>query len=189
MKILFLDQSGKPGGAELCLLDIAKPYRHTSLIALFADGDFRNLLQKSHIPVQILTNQTIKTRKQSNLIQGLTSLTQIIPLITKLIPIAKKYDLIYANTQKALVVGTLTSFLSQRPLVYHLHDILCTTHISKTNLTLAITLANRFASLEIANSQASQTAFIQAGGNPNLVQVVYNGFNSQKYQICDATRQ
>ncbi len=24
MKILFLDQSGKPGGAELCLIDIAK---------------------------------------------------------------------------------------------------------------------------------------------------------------------
>jgi len=27
MKILFLDQSGKPGGAELCLLDAALPYR------------------------------------------------------------------------------------------------------------------------------------------------------------------
>ncbi|MDJ0799971.1 MAG: glycosyltransferase family 4 protein [Calothrix sp. MO_167.B12] len=185
MKILFLDQSGKPGGAELCLLDIAKPYRHTSLVTLFTDGDFKTLLKKSHIPVQILTNQTIKTHKQSNLIQGLTSLTQIIPLITKLIDIARKYDLIYANTQKALVVGALTSLLTHRPLVYHLHDILCTTHFSKTNLHLAITLANRFASLVIANSQASQTAFINAGGNPHLVKVVYNGFNSQKYQIAN----
>lgn len=46
MKILFLDQSGKPGGAELCLIDIAKPYRDNCLVGLFADGDFRTLLEK-----------------------------------------------------------------------------------------------------------------------------------------------
>ena len=34
------------------------------------------------------------------------------------------YDLIYANTQKALVVGAISSAISRRPLVYHLHDIL-----------------------------------------------------------------
>jgi hypothetical protein len=32
MKVLFLDQSGKPGGAELCLIDIAKPYRDHCLL-------------------------------------------------------------------------------------------------------------------------------------------------------------
>jgi len=40
VKILFLDQSGKPGGAELCLIDIAKPYRDRCLVGLFADGSF-----------------------------------------------------------------------------------------------------------------------------------------------------
>jgi hypothetical protein len=35
MKVLFLDQSGKPGGAELCLIDIAKPYRERYLLGLF----------------------------------------------------------------------------------------------------------------------------------------------------------
>ena len=56
MKILFLDQSGKPGGAELCLVDIAKPYGKNALVGLFADGDFRSLLQENQIPVEVLTN-------------------------------------------------------------------------------------------------------------------------------------
>jgi hypothetical protein len=49
MKILFLDQSGKPGGAELCLLDIAKPFSDSCLVGLFADGDFRKLLENYQV--------------------------------------------------------------------------------------------------------------------------------------------
>ncbi|MBE9033659.1 glycosyltransferase [aff. Roholtiella sp. LEGE 12411] len=182
MKILFLDQSGKPGGAELCLIDIAKPYRDRALVGLFADGSFRKLLEQNHIPVEVLANQAIQVRKESSLAQGLKSLEQIVPLITKVVKIASKYDLIYANTQKALVVGALASFFTRRPLVYHLHDILSIEHFSQTNLRIAINLANRFASLVIANSQASKTAFVQAGGNPDIIKVVYNGFEPKIYQ-------
>ncbi len=184
MKILFLDQSGKPGGAELCLIDIAKPYRDNCLVGLFADGSFRNLLEQNQIPVQILTNQEIQVRKESSVIQGLASLTQLLPLITKVAKVAREYDVIYANTQKALVIGALASFLSHRPLVYHLHDILSPEHFSKINRAIAVNLANR-ASLIIANSQASKTAFIAAGGKANIVEVAYNGFDSKLYQISE----
>lgn len=183
MKIFFLDQSGKPGGAELCLIDIAKPYQDNCLVGLFADGSFKNLLEENQIPVEILTNNQIQVRKESNLAQGLGSITQLLPLIQKVAKIARNYDLIYANTQKALVVGALASFISRRPLVYHLHDILSPAHFSKTNRMIAVNLANKFASLIIANSLASKDAFIAAGGNPKLTEVVYNGFDSQLYQI------
>lgn len=186
MKILFLDQSGKPGGAELCLIDIAKPYRENCLVGLFANGSFRDLLEKNQIPVKILTNQAIQVRKESSLLQGLGSLAQLLPLINKVAKIARDYDLIYANTQKALVIGAIASFLSRRPLVYHLHDILSPEHFSKTNRTIAVTLANRFAKLIIANSQASKTAFIAAGGRGDIVEVVYNGFDSALYQVNEA---
>ncbi|ACC81485.1 glycosyltransferase family 4 protein [Nostoc punctiforme] len=182
MRIFFLDQSGKPGGAELCLIDIAKPYSHSALVGLFADGPFKDLLEQNHIPVEILATQTIQVSKESSLAQGLKSLGQLAPLITKVIKKAREYDLIYANTQKALVVGALASFFSRRPLVYHLHDILSTEHFSQTNLRIAINLANRCASLVIANSQASKTAFIQAGGRSDIVEVVYNGFDLKIYQ-------
>lgn len=182
MKILFLDQSGKPGGAELCLIDIAKPYRDRCLVGLFADGSFKNLLEQNHIPVQVLATQAIQVRKESNLAQGLASLGQLAPLIAKVVQKAREYDLIYANTQKALVVGAIASFFSRRPLVYHLHDILSAEHFSQTNRRIAVKSANLFASLVIANSQASLTAFVAAGGRPEITEIVYNGFDAKIYQ-------
>jgi glycosyltransferase involved in cell wall biosynthesis len=180
MKILFLDQSGKPGGAELCLIDIAKPYENDCLVGLFANGSFKDLLEKNHIPVQVLTDQAIEVKKESSLSQGLASITQLAPLINQVVKIARNYDLIYANTQKALVVGAIASIFSRRPLVFHLHDILSPEHFSKTNRNISVTLANR-ASLVIANSEASKKAFIEAGGKADKVEIVYNGFDPQKY--------
>jgi glycosyltransferase involved in cell wall biosynthesis len=192
MKILFLDQSGKPGGAELCLLDIAKEYRDHCLVCLFAEGSFRNMLEAEQIPVKMLATP-LQIQKDSNVLQGLYSIGQLIPLVINIARLSRQYDLIYANTQKALVVGALASILSRRPLVYHLHDILSTEHFSRTNQQIAVTLANRCASLVIANSQASQAAFIAAGGQQKLTQVVYNGFNPSCYQVTrfqrDAIRQ
>ena len=186
-RILFLDQSGKPGGAELCLIDIAKPYRDSCLVGLFADGTFKQLLEEQHIPVQVLATKAIEVRKESGLAQGLGSLKQLLPLINRVATLSRDYDLIYANTQKALVVGAIASFLSRRPLVYHLHDILSLDHFSATNRRIAVTLANR-AALVIANSQASQDAFIAAGGRKDIVEFVYNGFDLALYQQQPATK-
>jgi glycosyltransferase involved in cell wall biosynthesis len=182
MKILFLDQSGKPGGAELCLLDIAEVHRDHCLVCLFADGGFRELLEQKQIPVHVF-NQRLQIRKNSSIIHGLASLNQLIPLIAHVSQLSQNFDLIYANTQKALVVGAFASLFSRRSLIYHLHDILSLEHFSATNLRIAITLANHLASRVICNSKATQSAFIQAGGRAELTVAVYNGFNPSQYQI------
>lgn len=189
MKILFLDQSGKPGGAELCLIDIAKPYRDSCLVGLFADGAFRQLLEQQDIPVEVLATTPIQVRKESSVVQGLSSVGSLLPLIAKVAQNARDYDLIYANTQKALVVGALASLFSRRPLVYHLHDILSPDHFSRTNRAIAVTLANTTAKLVIANSQASQAAFVEAGGRSHLTQVVYNGFEPELYRTDASIRE
>ena len=180
MKILFLDQSGKLGGAELCLADIAQQFQSNSLVGVFAEGAFPEYLRKRHIPVKILTDQPLQVQKASGLLAGLKSLNRLIPLITQVTHLSKQYDLIYANTQKALVVGAIASILSRRPLVYHLHDIVSPEHFSATNRRIIITLANR-AALVIANSQASRDAFMKAGGQGDQVHVVYNGFRPEDY--------
>lgn len=182
MKILFLDQSGELGGAELCLLDLIKPYRDSSLVALLSDGPFKALLAQHQIPVQLLTTKPIQVRKASHWSQSLKSINQLLPLILKVAQLSRHYDLIYANTQKALVIGAFASLLSRRPLVYHLHDILCDQHFSPTNRWLAVTLANRFAAQIFATSEASRAAFVAAGGDANRTHVVYNGFDPAVYQ-------
>jgi glycosyltransferase involved in cell wall biosynthesis len=181
MKILFLDQSGKLGGAELSLLDVAKPYRDRCLVGLFADGPFRMALEKADIPVTVLTSHLLKVSKTSDIWQGLSNLVQLLPLVNQVAQLSRDYDVIYANTQKAFVIGAIASVFSRRRLVYHLRDILSLEHFSQTNLRLAVGLANHTASLVIANSQATQQAFVQAGGRADLVKVIYNGFDPEVY--------
>lgn len=183
MNILFLDQSGKLGGAELSLTDVVKPYRASCLVGLFADGPFKTLLEQQQIPVQVLTTQAIEISKTSGLLQSLSRTRSLLPLMVQVAKIARRYELIYANTQKALVIGAIASALARRPLVYHLRDILSTDHFSPANRRVAVTLANRFASLVLTNSEATRSAFIAAGGRPNLAHVVYNGFTPEHYQV------
>jgi glycosyltransferase involved in cell wall biosynthesis len=188
MKILFLDQSGKPGGAELCLLDIAKSYDDRSLVALFSSGIFKELLEQYQIPVKVLAKQGINVRKDHNAAQGISQLGQLLPILIQVIKLSYQFDVIYANTPKALIIGAIASLVSRRPLVYHLHDIVSAEHFSATNRYLLINLANRCASLVIANSKASQAAFIKAGGRAELTEVVYNGFQPESYQVNDDER-
>lgn len=183
MKILFLDQSSEPGGAELCLADIAQQFAKTSLVGVFTEGLFPDYLRQWNIPVKVLADQTFQVQKTSGLLAALKSLNQLVPLVTRVAQLSKHYDVIYANTQKALVVGALTSFLSNRPLVYHLHDIVSRDHFSAINRRIIITLANQ-AALVIANSQASLDAFIQSGGRAENVHIVYNGFRLESYENC-----
>jgi glycosyltransferase involved in cell wall biosynthesis len=183
MQVLFLDQSGHLGGAELCLLDIAKPQAPQALVCLLADGPFRQRLETEQIPVKVVGQGPIQVRKNSGFAQGIGSLGQLLPMVQQVADLAQGYDLIYANTPKALIVAALASALSRRPLVYHLHDIISPDHFSTTNRHLLIFLANRFATLIIANSKASQAAFMSAGGQAHKVKVVYNGFRPEAYQI------
>ena len=189
MNILFLDQSGKLGGAELSLLDLAKFYQKNALVGLFADGAFKQRLEQHQIPVKILTQQSINVSKDSNLIQILRNSFSIIPLIINITKVAQNYDVIYANTQKAFVMGAIASFLSNRPLVYHLRDIISEDHFSATNRWIIINLANQFATLVIANSKATKRSFIEAGGRADLTKVVYNGFEVNHYSNSSTERE
>lgn len=187
LNILFLDQTAKLAGAELVLLDIAKFYKEKCLVCLFEDGPFRELLKQHQIPVKVLAAQPIQVRRDNSFIQSLGSINQLIPLIHQVTQLSYEYDLIYANTLKALVVGALASLVSRCPLVFHLHDILSKEHFSTTNRRLVVTLANRFASQVITVSHAARNAFIGAGGNPDIIKVVYNGFEPELFRGYGST--
>jgi glycosyltransferase involved in cell wall biosynthesis len=192
MRILFLDQSGQLGGAELCLLDLAQFYGEACCVALFEGGPFADRLTQAQIPTQILSEGALQMRKHSGVWQGLANLDKLWTLIHQVAQLAEQYDLIYVNTPKALVVGAMASLISRRPLAYHLHDIISAEHFSRVNQMLLITLANRAAKVVIANSIASQQAFEAAGGKPDRVQVIYNGFAPDRYRqalVRDSVRQ
>jgi glycosyltransferase involved in cell wall biosynthesis len=87
------------------------------------------------------------------------------------------YEVVFANSQKALVVSALSSWVAQRPLIWNLHDILTADHFSALNRKVAVALANRFARRVIVNSEATLRAFHEAGGAVEKGTVVYNGID------------
>lgn len=187
MKILFLDQSGQLGGAELCLADLAQYYGDRCQVCTFAPGPFPEKLRQQQIAVEVLAEQGLKFQKRSGAGQAVKALKDLGPLIYRVSRLSRQYDCIYANTQKALVVGAIASRISRKPLIYHLHDIVSPEHFSNLNQRIIVTSANR-AALVIANSKASQTAFIAAGGRTELTHVVYNGFDLDKYPASPQRR-
>ncbi len=178
--ILFVDQSGAVGGAELMLADIASSIGLPNEVLLFADGPFRELLQRRSIDVTVSAS-SLRTTKDSGIFRSMMAIPNTSRLAVVIANRSRQHDVVYANTPKAFVLSAFASFLTRKPLVYHLHDILDSAHFSRSNIKLLVKLANRTANLVIANSVATADAFVKAGGRRDKVQVVYNGFNPATY--------
>jgi glycosyltransferase involved in cell wall biosynthesis len=184
--ILFLDQSGELGGAELCLADLAEFCRGRSAVLLFQEGPFAALLRAKEIPVMIahLPGLAARVNKSAGVSAYLRAIPSIGLLVYRAMRFAKDFELLYANTAKALVVGAALAFLLRKKLCFHLHDLVNSQHFSALNRRLIVTLANR-ADAVVANSQATAEAYKSAGGKNRHLRVIYNGFRS--FQIRPGT--
>ena len=181
-KILFVDHTAVLGGAELSLLDLVTVYGNGSEVLLFTDGALREVLASRGVKVAIAkaSDATLNLRSSGG-IQALKNVPELWHLAGKVAQKAQKFDLIYANSQKAFITSALAVLRGSSPLVWYLQDIVTAQHFSKLNRSIAVILANQFASRVIVNSQATGEAFVAAGGNPELVRVVYNGFHSDPF--------
>lgn len=183
-RILFLDQSGELGGAELFLLDLVTPIRDRSAVVLFKDGPFRQRLVNHGVPTDVIPISTA-FRKNSSPLAALPLLPKLAATTLRLVRRARAFDVLYANTPKATVLGAIAAFLARRPLVVHLHDLLTPTHFGATNARLLARLASR-ATCIIANSTATRDAFLAAGGHAPRIEVIPNGFNPALFRDLPA---
>jgi glycosyltransferase involved in cell wall biosynthesis len=187
--ILFLDQSGELGGAELCLADLAEFCRDRSAVLLFQDGPFAGLLRAKNVPVIIATlpQVAVGVNKSAGVSAYLCAVPAIGLLIYRAMKSAKDFELLYANTAKALVVAAMLAFLLRKKFCFHLHDIVNSDHFSAINRRLIVTLANR-AQAVVANSQATAEAYKSAGGKNRRIRVVHNGFKPFDFRSGSSTR-
>lgn len=177
-KVLFVDQTGRLGGAELMLLDIAAARAADSEVVLFQDGEFRALLEEAGVRTHVFTlgEEAAVVDKQAGMLRVLRAAPALIGLILRLARKARSFDVVYANTAKSLIIGGPAAWLAGRSLVFHLHDIISAGHFSGLNRRALVFCANRFASAVIANSQATEDAFIASGGRAELCEIAPNGF-------------
>ena len=185
-KILFLSYTASLGGGELCLLDMvvgmAQNYGAQVMVVLLSDGPLRHKLEQLGIPVQVLAAaQSLGAVKTNSVWSSVWALRGVIDSGRSIAKLSQAYDLIHANNLKAFVIAAVARLWGGAPVVWHLHDILTANIFGKLNRTIAVTLANWFASRVIVNSQATGAAFTQVGGNSHKVQVVYNGFSAAPF--------
>lgn len=183
--ILFVDQSGELGGAELSLFDIARHFTATSKVVLLSEGPFQQRLQDAGVDVEVLPLGAAATiARDSRLLGALSGIPSLSATVLRVARQARSHELLYANTQKAFVVCAFASLLARRPLIWHLRDILTAEHFSATLRRVVVMLANRFAACVIANSQATADAFQRAGGSCP-VRVVHNGIDPSRFDAVD----
>lgn len=182
-RILFVDQSGELGGAELFLLDVLSAGAFEGRVVLLRDGPFRLRLEEAGLEVVVLKQQ-LRSARSSGVGGGLRDAAPSVIAAFRLARYARNCDLIYANTQKAFVVSALASVLAQKPVAWHLHDILTSEHFSGAMRQISVAIANLRASVVIANSEATEASFRRAGGKVQTL-VAYNGFDPAPFTKTD----
>jgi glycosyltransferase involved in cell wall biosynthesis len=181
--ILFVDQTGELGGAELCLADLAIHLRERCSVLLFQSGPFERLLKRNDVPTITLAANSAnpKVSKSSGFAAYLRAFPAFVSLVIRVVKAARHFDLLYANTPKAIVVTAFVASILRKPFLVHLHDITDASHFSRTNRWLLVLVA-RFAAGVIANSTATAEAFQKAGGKSKNLKVVPNGFCVQRFR-------
>jgi glycosyltransferase involved in cell wall biosynthesis len=182
MRILYVDQTGQLGGGELSLLDVIKSSGHEAEIALFSDGPFRRALEDLHVPVHMLSLGSAQTiHREAGLGSILSGGPAIVALRNELASLARGFDVIYANSQKAFLISALARHKGHE-LIWHLRDMLTADHFSPLMRKAAVLAGNFAASAIVANSEAVRDSFVKAGGRPKKVVVVYNGISPEPFE-------
>lgn len=178
-RILFVDQSGAIGGAELSLRDIARHFRSTSTVALLEDGPFAEVLRRAGVTTEVVVAAAglHGVRREGGLVSGIAALPALTGVVLDLVRRARRHELIYANTQKAFVASALAALIARRPLVWHLRDILSAEHFSAGNIALVTRLTRFTRARVIANSAATAQAFTDAGGDRRRLVTIVNGID------------
>src|SRR5215217_9469560 len=98
-RVLFLDHVGVLSGAELSLLDIARHYVDSSKVLLFADGPFREHLERAGITVEVLpAPRTVSViSRGGDGMRDLQAVPGILKLAWRVARVARGYDVLYAN--------------------------------------------------------------------------------------------
>lgn len=187
-RVLFVDQSGQLGGAELSLLDIVRKRRDAGVtgdtVVLFADGPFAEQLRNAGARVEVL-QQDLQVQKEAGLVQQLAAVPKALRLVRALSKLAKQHDVVYANTQRAAIIGGVAAKLARKPFLWHLRDMLDAGHFSRANRRIAVLTSNACATTVIANSQATADAYRRAGGKRPTV-IIHNGIDAAPFDAVSS---
>jgi glycosyltransferase involved in cell wall biosynthesis len=190
-RVLAIDQSGVLGGAELSLLEVVKGLRSRIEVLLFNDGPFREALAAAGARVDVLDSGALRNvRRDGGAAPRLGVLAGIAGLVGATRRRARNADVLYANTQRAMVIGVLAGRLARKPVVWHLRDIVSPEHFGRVQRLVIKGCAKLGLAHVIANSHASAREFEQLTRfDANRIDIVHNGVDEAPFRALDGMSQ
>ncbi|MDE1184670.1 glycosyltransferase family 4 protein [Paraburkholderia sp.] len=181
--VLFVDQSGQLGGAEFALLPLAASCAARGKVVLLSEGPFRARLEALGVRVEMVTNQKVSgIKRQAPGLGMLRAVPAMLGQVRRIAAHARQFDVLFLNTQKALVLGALGKPLHRRPVVWYLHDILTREHFGNMQLRVVRWLTRHVVDHVVANSKASADAFSALTGiDVSKVPIVHNGIDADAF--------
>ena len=172
-RILFVDHSGALGGAELFLLDLARPYAATSTVVTFESGRFTDQLEAQGLPYRVLESGAAlqRVRKSGTWLEGMWALPALTRTARDVAHLAQSHDVIVANSQKALLPAAWAALRTGTPFIWMVHDLLTPEHFGWMQRQLVTHVANAGADLVAVNSRATACAFADGGGSTPVIDV------------------
>jgi glycosyltransferase involved in cell wall biosynthesis len=167
----------------LSLLEIVKALRSRMQVVLFDDGPFRTALDKAGASVEVLDAGALRNvRKQGGSLPKGQALMGLMSLVRATAKRARSAQVIYANTQRAMVIGAVAGKLARRPVVWHLRDIVSPEHFGSKQLAIIKWCARLGLTHVIANSAASARAFADLTHfDDKRIDVVFNGISAAPF--------
>ncbi|MCX4165470.1 MULTISPECIES: glycosyltransferase family 4 protein [Paraburkholderia] len=180
LTVLFVDQSGQLGGAEFALLSLAGLYASRGKVVLLSEGPFRARLEALGVHVQVIgSKQVSNIHRQSMRFGWLRALPGIASQVRAIAAEAKRFDVLFLNTQKALVLGALGKPFHRRPVIWYLHDIMSAQHFGFVQRAIVKWMVCHMVDRVVANSHASAQALAALTGcATDTLAVVHNGIDT-----------
>ena len=185
--VLFIDHSAQLGGAELYLRDLVPAFPDATTLT-FEPGELIHALRRQGSRAHVIPGATrlLKVKKRSSWTDILSASLQLPAVVTHVVRAARRHDVVFANSQKALIVAGLAGWLTRRPVIWNLHDILTDDHFGTATRSMAVWWANAFVDRVIVNSEATRRSFVDAGGHADRTRLVYNGLDPAPFNAVSS---
>jgi glycosyltransferase involved in cell wall biosynthesis len=188
--VLFVDQSGQLGGAELSLLPLVTRLATRREVLLLTDGPFRQRLESMDVTVHLTVDERVaRISKDAIHLHWLLALPGIFRQIQAIARHARRFDILFLNTQKALVLGALGKPLHRKKIIWHLRDIMSREHFGPLQ-RLVVKWVTRYAvDHVVANSHATAASLADLlKCDLASIPVVHNGVDAGEFDQVDDTR-
>lgn len=181
-RVLFIDHSAQLGGAELYLRDLVPAFPESTTLT-FEAGELIRVLREQGSSARVIpgAERLLKVKKRSSWGEILRASLQIPAAVAHVVRAARSHDVLFANSQKALIVAGLAGWLTGRPVIWNLHDMLTSDHFGSATRAVAVRWANAFVDRVIVNSEATRRSFVEAGGEESRTRLVFNGLDPMPF--------